>query len=729
VRTRPASQTPRSAGAARRLAGWRGLGIGGKLFLAFGAVAGLTVMACAVAMISYDAIGTTLRGITEDNLPAMSLSLRLAKSSAQVAAAAPAVLAAAGLPQRDATVTALAASQGSLDRVIEALAATVGGKQATAGLRETAAEMHTNLDRLSVAVGKRLALRDRRIAMAGTIDATGDALDKSLTPLVDDANFTLVMGLQSAADVSDPKAIQQHLADLSDTQLGALQAMLDLHADCNLALGLLMAAANIGDKDLLPPVRDRFGAAAGRIGKALHALAATPAAAALAGPVGNLLRFGSGGANIFDLRRQELEATTEGETILAANRKLADALAPLVATLVEHNERAASDAAADTRQAIAHGRVMLIGIAAASLVIALMIAVLYVGRTVVRRLTALRRSMAEIAAGDLDSAIPQNGRDEITEMAAALAVLRNNGRAARRAELEAVAERERMAEQQRAGLMALAGEFEANVKGVVTTVTRSADAMQTTARRLVQLAEDTSRQSDPVSAASEQASANVQTVAAAAEELAASTLEIGRQLTESATVATEAVVQTQRTTASMQGLEASAKKIGDVVQLIGAIAGQTNLLALNATIEAARAGEAGKGFAVVAGEVKSLATQTARATEDIAAQIREIQGATHDAVSANETISQTISRINDIAKAVAGAVAAQHVTIREIAGNVQHTAHGTQSVSNSIVGVARAAGETKLAASLVLQSAADVAGQAQGLTGEVDRFLGGVRAR
>jgi methyl-accepting chemotaxis protein len=728
VRTCPPSQTPSSAGAARCLAGWSGFGIGGKLFLAFGVVAGLTVMACAVAMISYDAIGTTLRGITEDNLPAMSLSLRLAKSSAQVATAAPAVLAAAGLPQRDAAVTALAASQGSLDRVIDALAATVGGKQATAGLRQTAAEMRTNLDRLSVSVGKRLALRDRRIAMAGTIGATGDALDKSLTPLVDDANFTLVMGLQSAADAPDPKVIQQRLAGLSDTQLGALQAMLDLRADCNLALGLLTVAANIGDKDLLPPVRDRFGAAAGRIGKALHALAATPAAAALAGPVSDLLRFGSGGANIFDLRRQELEATTEGETILAANRKLADALAPLVATLVEHNERAASDAAADTRQAIAHGRVMLIGIAAASLVIALMIAVLYVGRTVVRRLTALRRSMAEIAAGDLDTAIPQNGRDEITEMAAALAVLRNNGHAARRAELEAVAERERMAAQQRAGLMALADEFEANVKGVVITVTRATDAMQTTARHLVQLAEDASRQSDPVSAASAQASANVQTVAAAAEELAASTLEIGRQLTESATVATQAVVQTQRTTASMQGLEAAAKKIGDVVQLIGAIAGQTNLLALNAMIEAARAGEAGKGFAVVAGEVKSLATQTARATKDIAAQICEIQGATHDAVSANEAISQTIGRINDIANAIAGAVAAQHVTIREIAGNVQHTAHDTQSVSNSIIGVARAAGETKLTANLVLQSAADVAGETQGLTGEVDRFLGGVRA-
>jgi len=725
MRMRPAIRTARGTGAARR----RGFGIRGKLFLAFGAVAGLTVMACAVAMVSYNDVGMTLRGITEANLPAMSLSLRLAKSSAQVAAAAPAVLAAADLAQRGAAAAALAASQRSLDAVIDALAATAGGQQATAGLRQAAGEMHANLDRLSAAVGQRLALRDRRIAMAGAIRAADDALDKKLAPLVDDANFTLVTGLQNAADAPDPKLIQQRLSDLADKQLGALQAMLDLRADCNLALGLLTEAATIPDKDLLPPVQDRFGAAAGRIGKALDALKATPGADALSGPVADLLRHGSGAANIFDLRRQELEATAQGETVLAANRKLADALAPLVAALVEHNERAAKDAAAETAQAIAHGRVMLIGIAAASLVIALLITVVYVGRTVVRRLTALRRAMAAIAAGELDAAIPRNGHDEITEMAAALVVFRDNGRAARQAELAAAAERQLMADRQRAELTALADGFETSVKGVVTTVTGAAGAMQTTARRMVQMAEDASRQSDPAAAASAQASANVQTVAAAAEELAASISQIGRQMADSAQVANQAVTQTQRTTASMHGLDATAQKIGDVVRLIGAIARQTNLLALNATIEAARAGEAGKGFAVVASEVKSLATQTARATEEIAARIREIQDAAHDAVGANQTISQTIDRINAIASAVAVAVEQQDATTREIARNVQQAAHGTQCVSDNILGVTRAVGETKLAANLVLQSAGEVAGQANGLAEEVERFLGGVRAR
>jgi methyl-accepting chemotaxis protein len=171
-----------------------------------------------------------------------------------------------------------------------------------------------------------------------------------------------------------------------------------------------------------------------------------------------------------------------------------------------------------------------------------------------------------------------------------------------------------------------------------------------------------------------------------------------------------------------------ARKVGDIVQLIGTIAGQTNLLALNATIEAARAGEAGKGFAVVASEVKSLATQTARATEDIGAQIREIQGATRDAVGATEAISQTIGRISDIAMATAAAVEQQDATTREIARNVQQAAAGTQSASDNIAGVSLAVGETKRAANVVLDSAAELADQARGLSSQVDRFLGGVRA-
>lgn len=263
-----------------RLPRRHGFGIGRRLFLAFGAVAGLTVLACAVALVSYNDVGVTLRGITEDNLPAMSLSLRLAKSSAEVVSAAPAVLAAVDVRQRNSAMTMLAADQRSLGQVIDALAATPGGQAATAVLRQTAAELHGNLDQLGAAVGRRLALRDQRIAQVRAIRAIDDALDKKLAPLIDDASFNLVILLQGATDAPDAKVIQQRISDIADKQLGAFQAMLELRADCNLALGLLGEAANIPERDLLPPVRDRFTAAAGRIGKALDALKGTSANAA-----------------------------------------------------------------------------------------------------------------------------------------------------------------------------------------------------------------------------------------------------------------------------------------------------------------------------------------------------------------------------------------------------------------------------------------------------------------
>ena len=720
-------RSPRGGPIATGVPGRRGLGIRAKLFLAFGAVAGLTVVACAVALLSYGAVGTTLRQITRNDLPAMGLSLRLAKSSAEVAGAAPALVAAGDLRERDRAVAALAADQRSLDQVVRALGAGAAGQGATADLLGTMRELGRNLAQLAAGVGQRLALRDQRSAVVRGIHATADKLDKAMAPLIDDAQFGVLTGLDSATDGTDPKVIKRQVSDIADKQLGVLQALLDLRADTNLAIGLLTEGANIPEADLLPPVLDRFKAADGRINRSLAGLKGTPGAA-LAGLVGELLRHGSGSDSVFALRRQELDALAQGDAALANNRKLAAALNAEVTALVHRNERSASAAAAATGQALAHGRVLLSIIAAASLLTALAIALLYVGRAVIRRLTLLRHAMGEISAGNYDAAIPQGGRDEITEMAVALTVLRDAGQAARAAERDAAAERERMARDQRAALLALADGFENSVKSVVTGVTGAAAEMRRTAGRMAEVAEETSRQSDPAATASSQASSNVASVAAATEQLAASISEIGRRLADSTAIVGQAVSQTERATQSMQGLTVTAERIGDVVQLINAIATQTNLLALNATIEAARAGDAGKGFAVVAGEVKSLANQTARATDAIGTQIREIQEAAREAVDANAGIGRTIAQISDIATAVAAAVEEQDATTREIAHNVQLAANGTHSASENMAGVTRAVGESRQAAGTVLDSAGELAGQAERLNQEIDHFLHRVRA-
>jgi methyl-accepting chemotaxis protein len=274
----------------------------------------------------------------------------------------------------------------------------------------------------------------------------------------------------------------------------------------------------------------------------------------------------------------------------------------------------------------------------------------------------------------------------------------------------------------------LADGFQASVATAVAGIGEAAARMRETAGAMSVTAGATTGRATAVAAASEEASVSVQTVAAAAEELSASIAEIGRQVTRSAEIAGNAVAEAERTNVTVQGLAAAAQKIGEVVRLIEGIAGQTNLLALNATIEAARAGEAGKGFAVVAGEVKALAGQTAKATQDIAAQVSAIQAATEAAVTAIAGIGGTIASISEVTTAIASAVEEQGAATAEIARNVQQASAGTSEVSANIAGVTTAAADTAQAAIHVRDGAEALGNQANALDTAARGFLASVRA-
>ncbi len=274
----------------------------------------------------------------------------------------------------------------------------------------------------------------------------------------------------------------------------------------------------------------------------------------------------------------------------------------------------------------------------------------------------------------------------------------------------------------------MADNFESNVKTVVESVASASTEMEMSARTLSATAEEASSQSTAVAAASEEASTNVQTVAAAAEQLAQSVEEVGRQVQQSSTIASNAVSEAQKTNEEVEGLATAAEKIGEVVGLINDIASQTNLLALNATIEAARAGDAGKGFAVVATEVKSLADQTATATEDISSQISAIQNATENAVKSIKGISGTIGELSEISSAIASAVEEQSAATREIAQSVEQAAAGTADVSQNITGVTSGAQQTGDASAQVLEAASELSKQAETLRSQVDGFLVEVRS-
>ncbi|MBF0130343.1 MAG: HAMP domain-containing protein [Alphaproteobacteria bacterium] len=336
--------------------------------------------------------------------------------------------------------------------------------------------------------------------------------------------------------------------------------------------------------------------------------------------------------------------------------------------------------------------------------------------------------MTRLAGGDTSVAVPSlANRDEIGEMARAVQVFKDNALRVKRMTEEAEEQKKQAEIDKKKAMIAMADAFEANVKDVVDAVASAATELQSTAGSMSAISEEASRQATAVAAASEQASANVQTVSVSAEELSASISEIARQVTQAAKVSGGAVDEAKHTNEIVQGLALAADRIGEVVSLINDIAAQTNLLALNATIEAARAGEAGKGFAVVANEVKSLANQTGKATEEISQQILAVQGSTRDAVGAIRSIGETISLISEISSTIASAVEEQGAATREIARNVDQAADGTQDVSRNISGVTQAAGEAGEAASQVLGAASELSHQSEKLRKEVDRFIASVR--
>jgi methyl-accepting chemotaxis protein len=352
-----------------------------------------------------------------------------------------------------------------------------------------------------------------------------------------------------------------------------------------------------------------------------------------------------------------------------------------------------------------------------------------IGRSISRPLGQLGARMRSLADGELDGEIPGIGRgDEVGAMAATVQVFKDNAVRIRGLEAVEAEAQSRAAAERRAAMESLANDFERSVNGIVRSVSTAAAGMQSTAQSMTATASDASARAATVGSASERSSNDVATVASSAEQLSSSVTEISRQVTQSSEIASKAVGDAERTNATVKMLSSGAEKIGEVVQLIHSIAAQTNLLALNATIEAARAGESGRGFAVVASEVKALASQTAKATEEISAQVAAMQASTSEAVVSIGAITGTIAQMSEISISISSAVEEQGAATREIARNIQSVAAGSSEISANIGGVTTAAAATGAAASDVLANARELDTQSGMLRTAVDQFLTKVRA-
>ena len=693
-------------------------GIRGSLFAAFAVIAGMAIVISAGAGMVLRHLGSAMVDLSGRDIPRLAASLNLSAQSASLAALGPAVLSSQNedtLKERTKKMKEIQKlTQDKLGEIIE-----------LANDRAVVKALGETIKNLNEATQSLVAASRERLDAAAEHDKQFEALLAAQANFVAAANPVMLeaqIQLHAILSSANPSINDATQAAQTVDQIG------NVVAGGNLAASQMAAALSANSSETLDDLERDFRAAQGRVKSNLDLLPDNSATTRLREAATKLLAFGEGKSRVFKIRQKELDASDYGQTVLEETRKLNVGLDISVQQLVDEVRKETDAATWMAREEISFATMIMLALGAATLIGSALFVWRYVGANILRRIGALQRSMRLLSDGDLETEIYRSKQqDEIAVMADALEVFRASMIEARALSTEQ--DKDRAGKTERAARMeARIAEFEATVRNALDNLQRSANSMEATAQGMSATADRSNALVGAAAAAAEQTSSNVQSVSAGTEELSTSIAEIGRQVVNSAQVARKAVEEAGATDSTMQGLADNASRISVVVDLIQVIASQTNLLALNATIEAARAGEAGRSFAVVASEVKSLASQTAKATDEIRAQISSMQNVTASAVAAIRNIGQTIGEINDVTTAIAAAVEEQGAATREIARNIQHAAGGTGQVSSNIVGVSSASAEAGAAATEVLNASAALRREAEGLRSDIDAFLSNIRA-
>jgi len=693
-------------------------GVRGSLFAAFAVIAGMALVISAGAGLVLGQLGKAMVDLSGRDIPRLAASLQLAAQSASLASQGPALLASRSAETLDERSKKMKETQqialGKLGEITELGA----DKAVVAALGETVKNIDDTIKSLGSAARERLeiaALHERqynalRGAQAGFVAAASPAMMDAQSQI----NAVLGSAQLSADDATQAARIVDQLGSVI---AGGHQAASEMNA-----------ALSANDSDMLEAIEKEFKDTKARLKSNFDLLPKNHENKGLGDAAQKLLVLGEGKTGVFKVRQKELDASDYGDVILEETGKLNVGLGISVQQLVDGVQKETDASTWQARREISLATTVMLALGALTLVGSALFVWLYVGRNILRRIRALQRSMQLLSDGDLQSEIYQSHQhDEIASMASSLHIFRESMIEAR--SISADQDSDRAAKAERASRMeARIVEFEATVRTALDSLQGSANSMQVTAESMTATADQSSALVNAVASAAEETSVNVQTVSAGTEQLSSSIAEIGRQVVTSAEIARKAVDEAGATDATMRGLADNAARISVVIDLIQTIASQTNLLALNATIEAARAGDAGRGFAVVASEVKNLASQTAKATDEIRSQIASMQSVTETAVGAIRSIGNTIGEINQVTTAIASAVEQQGAATREIARNIQHAAGGTSEVSSNIVGVSTASAEAGSAANEVLSASSALSREAEILRSEIDMFLSNIRA-
>jgi methyl-accepting chemotaxis protein len=698
-----------------RLPQW---GVRGSLFAAFAVIAGLAILISAGAGMMLGHLSGTMIELSGRDIPRLAASLQLSAQSATLASQGPTLLAARSEEALNERAKMMKETQAVTLQKLGELIELGADKAVITALSETIKNIDEMIKSLGAAARERLEAAAQHSRLYDALrKAQGDFVTAAAPVMMD--TQTQINAMMSSANLSTDDATE---AVRTIEQLG------NVIASSNLMASDMIAALSADNSATLDTIEKQFKDTQAQVKSKLELLPKNSGTIALQNASLKLLALGEGKTGVFRLRQKELDANDYGQTILDETRKLNVGLGISVQQLVDGVQTETDTSTWQARKQISLATKVMMALGGLTLVGSVLFVWLYVGRNILRRIGDLRRSMLLLSDGDLEAEIYRSTQnDEIAAMANSLQVFRQSMIEARA--LSTDQDRDRIAKAQRASRMeARIVEFEATVRTALDGLQTSANSMQTTAQSMSATADQSSALVSAVASAAEETSVNVQTVSSGTEELSSSIMEIGRQVITSAQIARKAVDEAGATDATMHGLADNASRISVVVDLIQVIASQTNLLALNATIEAARAGEAGRGFAVVASEVKSLANQTAKATDEIRAQIAGMQQVTTSAVGAIRNIGQTISEINEVTTAIAAAIEQQGAATREIARNIQHAAGGTSEVSSNIIGVSTASAEAGSAASEVLSASGALRREADVLRAEIDAFLSNIRA-